>query len=293
MTKTRRMILLSVPVVALLMLVGPAAAQAGSVCGSNWCSGDDGATTHNIQGNTPQVYIGQVDSYTHNFGAHSAGPCPAGLNDDMCFVSKGADDAASRWRSGGGIGVQSYYFGGGAVSMIKPSGDTPYCWGADQGFDALWDLRNVSGFDYHNQQRLMFLDVDDPVTMWGWSSGYTGEDRAVLNGFEDYITGKNPCGRGDPSNHQQPGAYGSPDGWGTAMGAHGYIPNTYVWTTQNCCDLNTWPGANWGGSNNVTFFGGSNHRWGRQFGYNSNGGNDYDDAYAPDYLPALNETIGR
>lgn len=46
------------------------------LCGSQGCSGSDGSTGLNQQGNAPQVYIGEIGSFAHDFFGNS-GPCPS------------------------------------------------------------------------------------------------------------------------------------------------------------------------------------------------------------------------
>jgi hypothetical protein len=124
----------SLAVLTFAFVLAPSAAA--HTCGSNWCSGSDSTTASNIQGNGPQVYIGEVDTYQHNFYG-VGGPCPGDPN-NMCWSTTGANNAANRYNAGTGIGVEDYYFRGGAAANNQ--GVTSYCWGAKQGYHETYDM---------------------------------------------------------------------------------------------------------------------------------------------------------
>lgn len=285
-------------VVFVSLVVALTGVAGAATCGSNWCSGSDGNANNrstNWQGNWPQVYVGEVDTACDDFGGCSYHPD---------WNNTAAWDAWYRYASEGtGIGTQAYYFASGPNNKYSQSGLSDYCWGAVQGYDAAWRMANTYK-DYTPWQKLMFIDIEDPITDYGWSPSTQSRDRQVFNGFVDYTAGKQPCGQGNNGQDlSQYGVYSSPDAWcgnfpcgsGGAMGGdsqYGYIPNTYVWTYEKGCD-NYWPGATWGGLGE--FFGGSSSNWALQFWQPSTGCPatwDADDAYEPDYLPVLGETLG-
>ena len=270
-------------VAVLAMAAGVPQASLGHTCGSNWCSGSDSETAHNIQGHGPQVYIGEVDSYQHNFYG-VAGPCPGGPDDDMCWSFTGANNAVNRHNSGGGIGVEDYYFGGGAGANNQ--GVSSYCWGAKQGYHDTYDMA-VFLKSYVPYEYLGFIDIEDPTADYGWFSTEQFANRQVFNGFSDYLAGRNPCGYGVNSGDvSQYGVYSSPNAWSNeAMGSSGYVPRTYIWTYERCCQ-SAWPGLNWGAR--AQWFGSSNYDWALQFTQSP----DYNDAHEPNYLPVFGYTIG-
>jgi hypothetical protein len=201
----------------------------------------------------------------------------------MCFSTSGANAAVSRYQSGGGIGVEAYYFGGG--SGANNQGVSAYCFGAKQGYDATYSMV-VHFKSYLGYQYMHYIDIEDPISSYGWNSTQTSANRQVFNGYTDYIAGKNPCGYGANSGDvSQYGVYSSPNAWNGAMGSNGGIPNTYEWTYETCCS-GSWPGTNWGGK--FQSFGGSNYDWALQFDQSP----DYNDAYEPDYMPVLGYSLG-
>jgi hypothetical protein len=264
---------------ATLAVCTPHPASAAT-CGSNWCSGSDSSTTTNVQGNGPQVYVGEVDTYQHDFRGVN-GPCPSGYWASMCFVASGANAATTRYQNGGGLGVEAYYFGGGAGSNNQ--GVSNYCYGARQGYDATYAMV-VHFKPWLAYQYMHFIDIEDPIANYGWNSTQQSGNRDVFNGYADYIAGKNPCGYGANSGDvSQYGVYSAPNAWNNAVGSG--IPNTYEWTYETCCS-GSWPGASWGGK--FQSFGGSSYNWALQFDQSP----DYNDAYEPDYLPVLGRTLG-
>lgn len=245
-------------------------------CGSNWCSGSDGNTTSNQQGNGPQVYVGEVSTYQNDFyGTHG-----------IAWSDTAANSAQSRFTAGTGIGIEDYYFGGG--SGANNQGISAYCFGALQGYHETYDMY-VYHRSYLGDQYLSFLDIEDPIATWGWPSTEKSANRDVFNGWSDYVAGRGPCSYGANANDKsQYGVYSSPSAWNNAINSG--IPNTYVWTYQTGCST-AWPGANWGGK--AKWFGGSNYDWSLQFDQDAQncGTKDWDDAYEPDTLPVLNNTV--
>lgn len=262
---------LAAAVVVGLGVVVAAPRASASTCGSNWCSGSDSNTGSNIQGNTPQVYFGEVDTYQNDFYGSSG----------VAWSNTGANGAVSRYNSGGGIGVEDYYFGGGAG--VNNQGVSNTCFGAKQGYNETYHMY-VTYRTWWPYQYMSFIDIEDPVSDYGWYSSEQSANRDVYNGWYDYVVGDNPCGYGANANDiTQPGVYSAPDAWNSAIDTG--IPKTYTWTYETCCE-DSWPGSNWGG--NFQNFGSSGYRFALQYDQ----GPDYDDAYEPDYLPATGITLG-
>jgi hypothetical protein len=278
---TCRAMLTTASFALLLALAGASLAQAHT-CGTNWCSGSDSSTTQNIQGNGPQEYMGEADTYQHNWYGQ-AGPCPSGPNDGMCWEHAGAESAITRYQASTGLGVEAYYFGGG--SGVNNQGVSALCWGAKQGWRAAYSMDQ--NFDYAvSSQFMTFIDIEDPIADYGWNSTEQTANRDVFNGFTDYVSGADPCSLGNNSGDlAQYGVYSSPDAWNNGIGSNSDIPNTYEWTYERCCET-SWLGTNWGGD--FESFGSSSYDWALQFDQ----GPDYNDAYEPDYLPVFQETLG-
>lgn len=289
MTRARPWISLIGLLVAVVAVCAVATAPAAAyTCGSHYCSGSDSGSDANAQGNWPQIYVGEIGLYLSDFYG-AGGPCPGfGEHDGGCFDPAAAAQATARWRAGTGVGVQDYYFTGGATAQAASEFPSPYCFGRAQGFEAAYGAYDYFG-QYYNQQWLMAMDIEG-YSSYGWSSAYPEENRQVVNGFYDFIAGR---GSADPrcsylhngAERQQPAVYSSPDMWSYALGADGSIPNTYVWTYENCCS-STWPGDFYGGRQ-ATFFGDSHYDWAWQFGQSP----DNDVAYEPDYLPVFGYSV--
>ena len=223
---------------ALILAALAAAVFAGSAeahtCGSNWCSGSDSNTSVNTQGNADQVYIGEVSTYTNDFYGTSG----------IAWSNTGANGAVSRFNAGTGIGVEDYYFGGGAGANNQ--GVSSFCWGAEQAYHQAYDM-----YTYHNSywayEEMAFLDIESPISNYGWYSTETAANVQVFDGWSDYISGKaTNCGL--PTNSyglSQFGVYSAPDAWNTATNSDS-VPNTYIWTYENSCNA-SFPGTNWGG----------------------------------------------
>ena len=254
---------------ACLLVVTTCTASAHT-CGSNWCSGSDSNTATNQQGNGPQVYIGEVSTYTNDFYGTSG----------IAWNNTGANSAVSRYNAGTGIGVEDYYFGGG--SGANNQNVSAYCWGAMQGYHQEYDM-----WYYHNSfwtyQHLAFLDIEDPISNYGWFRTQQAANRDVFNGWSDFVAARQPCGLGYVDTSQY-GVYSSPSAWNNATGSSS-IANTYIWTYETCC-TSAWPGASWGGR--AQWFGSSSYNWGLQFEQSP----DWNDVYEPDYFPVLGITLG-
>jgi hypothetical protein len=274
----------------LALCTTPITPAAAHTCAANYCSGSDSATATNTQGRGPQIYLGETGLYTADFYG-SAGPCSAfGQHDQACFDPAAARAATARWQSGTGMGVQDYYFGGGAAAAAASRYSSPYCWGRAEGFEASYGAYDYFG-RYYDQQWVMALDIEG-YSAYGWSDAYPAQNRQVFNGFYDFVAGYASRDRRcsylvNHAERQQPAVYSSPGMWSYAMATQGSIPNTYVWTYENCC-ASAWPG-NFTGGNRAAFFGRSHYNWAWQFGQNP----DYDVAYAPDYLPVFGYAVFR
>jgi len=274
----------------LLVAVSVPSASASSWCGSNYCSGSDSSTGTNAQGNQPQEYVGEVGVYYWDAGG-SGSKCAISGHDWDCFNTTAASEAQLKWLTDNSMGVQSYYFSGGANSSLEGKYGSPYCFGWFQGYEADYGAYDYYGA-YYLSQYIMAMDIEQNSNT-GWN-GTAAADRSVFNGFYDFLTGAaskdSHCTYGTPPELQQPAVYASPGNFTTAFGSGGsaYMPNTYMWTTEQCCSA-SWPGTFTGGAG-ASFFpaSGSGYNWGWQFDENP----DYDMFYAPDYLPALGHWIG-
>lgn len=278
-----------------LVLTAPAltgrASAATHTCISNWCSGSDGATGANAQGNFPQVYMGEVGIYyTDVNGGSGSGPCP-GDPRGFCFNGVGALDANGRASNPGtGIGTQFYYFGGGASSSLAGNAKSPYCFGWNQGNDAVIEVNNLFG-GYQGFDTIMFFDMEQKNT-YGWSNTTQAANRQVFNGFYDSVGGRpdaGGCTAGRPSGPVwQPAVYSNPSDWNYSMGSSGSIPNTPEWSVGNCCS-DTWPG---GFGSNTQWFGSSNYHLAWQFDIHPPGLGDWDVLFEPFVEPLSGQTIG-
>lgn len=263
-------------------------------CGSNWCSGSDGSTANNVQGNPDQIYIGEVGIY-YTDENDGEGPCTgSGYSTGVCFSTSGANGALTRKNNGTGLGVQYYYFGGGATSQFAAQYGSPYCWGWQQGYFAESDLMNdFSG--YLNQQVYieMFLDIEGGNNVYGWDSADPANNREVFNGFTDFLAKRSPAQAGCVSHTQyytiQYGAYSSPDNWSSYMQGYGTVGNTPIWTSES--DQYPNPPSYPSSFSGAEFFGSSNYNPAWQF-YSTPSGPDYDEYYEPQYLPVYGITWG-
>jgi hypothetical protein len=167
-----------------------------------------------------------------------------------------------------GIGTGVYWFEGGPGVDPHYNGTTAEAaaWGAQQ---AKWTLAAVSKLQVIYP--VIFEDVElpgiAPAPDNGWNSVYTSPcsgrvkesyvatslDRAVFNGYADYIT----------SNSQyKVGVYSAPGIWTSIFGTgpDSLIPNTYEWTyTGDTSSLSHLPDSQWclyGTNTCAQFFGG-------------------------------------
>ena len=172
----------------VVIVSSPAAATTTS-CGT-FCSGADGSSGLNIGNKYPQVYTGEVGTATYDWGG-VGGPCPAWW-DGMCFNTVGANYAMTRRSHNGGLGVTFYYKSDGPASPYVPSGVTAYCWGWDQGREAVSHIYNhfttyMSKMTYTE----IALDIEG-VNVTGWNGGNYLNNRLTFNGFTDYLAGRSP-----------------------------------------------------------------------------------------------------
>jgi hypothetical protein len=268
-------------------------ASATGNCGS-YCSGADSSSGVNIEGNNPQDYGGEVGTYLFNFGG-TGGPCPAWTN-GMCFNTAGAANAITRWSQGGGIGVFYYYLTAGPASTRNPGYDS-YCWGWEQGYEATLDAYDYYGsYLYDPSPSMMVLDLDDPVSNYGWytypNASEAAANRLVFNGFTDWVAGRTSA---DSNCAGQNGIwwfqymlYGNPSTWQNIMPGQSSIPNTPIWTTEpNECTgsvPNTMSPAasynspyDWGGYSNYL----------EDWQFQTCTGYDYDEGYNGWYMPVF------
>jgi hypothetical protein len=274
-------------VVAAVLGAGIASASASTPgnCESDWCSGADGDTAANVQGNAPQIYLGEIGSYTHDFDGIS-GPCPQ-FPGGLCFDNSTAENAYARWNTSHptGMGVQYFYLLGGYDT--NRGGLDAYCWGWAQGQAAISEVESGDPSDYIPSAYFIVADIEDS----SWSSSYTADDRLVFNGFADYVAGKSSADSGctstNPLGPFQYAVYSAPDVFNPAFGSSGDLPNTPIWTWEYYC-RSTWPGGTWTPSSNSSLnaqfdWASSKYHWGWQF-YNTCSSPDYDEFYEPMYM---------
>ena len=263
--------LLVVPVAtAVSPYVAPASATTHT-CGSNWCSGTDGAGDEsdiatNIQGylsgdnRSPQIYTGEVGSYLANIAWKNppSYSCSEGSTNPEggCFLigpPGGASGANTRYSNNTGIGTSFYYVVGGPASSYKPSNLDSYCWGRAQGQDALSLIENSSDefAAYIIAPSTITMDIETVGTAPndnGWYEGNTDAEQAAnrdtIDGFWDWVTDStsqdSTCNSPSTSGYvYQPAIYTSQEIWYTMFstgyngnGSHGDLPNAQVWTTE-------------------------------------------------------------
>ena len=143
-----------------------------------------------------------------------------------------------------GIGTGVYWFMGGPGVDPHYTGTTAEAsaWGQQQAARTLYDISHV-----HVTYPVVFMDVEipgnaanyTPAPDNGWNTVYTSAcsgrvkqyhipasvDRAVFNGFANYITAH---------SHYKVGVYSAPDVWTSIFGTGtaSLIPNTYEWTYE-------------------------------------------------------------
>jgi len=320
-TKIPSKVIVCVALLNLLAFQGPTIAHAAvsaHSCGSNWCSGSDSGTSTNIEGNGPQIYVGEVAEWQ----------VPV---TKMAFNQSAAQSAIGRAVAStpSGVGVAYYDFGNGPTQASAPvAGESlvqaDYCFGWEQGHQAESNILN----DYSTSvaySYVIFFDMEiTPTSGWldaavtGGSDGsYAERNRAVFNGFSDYVAGRtsaNPsfCSGVSPYIFQY-GVYSSPGLWHTFFdtptstvppayldpassntdfcnedgGKYGSLPNTFIWTNQGQNSSQTNPGTFDTGnpSTAACWFGSSNYEVGQQFVTSQS--NDYDLFYVPQSMPVF------
>ena len=143
-----------------------------------------------------------------------------------------------------GIGTGVYWFmgGPGVDPHYTGTASEAYAWGQQQAARTLYDISHV-----HVTYPVVFMDVEipgnapnyTPAPDNGWNTVYTSAcsgrvkqhhirasvDRAVFNGFANYITAH---------SHYKVGVYSAPDVWTSIFGTGtaSLIPNTYEWTYE-------------------------------------------------------------
>ena len=143
-----------------------------------------------------------------------------------------------------GIGTGVYWFMGGPGVDPHYTGTTAEAsaWGQQQAARTLYDISHV-----RVTYPVVFMDVEipgnaanyTPAPDNGWNTVYTSAcsgrvkqyhipasvDRAVFNGFANYITAH---------SHYKVGVYSAPDVWTSIFGTGtaSLIPNTYEWTYE-------------------------------------------------------------
>lgn len=269
-------------IAALLILLsassGLPADAATHTCNNQFCSGSDGSTRYNTQGNNPRIYIGEVGLYGVDFGSDS-GPCPNWVY-GACFNMAAADGAETVYYNGNGLGVDFYYFGGGSFSQYAAQWGSPYCWGWHQGIKAVAHAAN-SFSSYYNTAFLMVLDIEQGQT-YGWDFTGSGQaNRDVFSGFRDYVQEADSqdqahCSSKNTTLKYQHAVYSGPDWWNGSMGSYNSLSRTPEWTNDDCCQA-TYPG-------DFTYSSSFKARW---YGGTTNADNhdiwQFDDASHPDY----------
>lgn len=266
---------LFVVMVAMLTLAG---GIVGSVAGSRsaaaattgFVSGTDSLPV-TISGGAPYKepviggdyggYVGMTGNWAHWKGCK-------GSSNFLAFSGANSREANTNFRSyGTGIGTGVYWFMGGPGVDPNYNGTTTEAadWGAAQAARALYSMK------YHQvTYPVIFMDVElpgtTPATDNGWNHVYTSPcsgsakssyiapdvDRAVLGGFESYITSH--------SSHSV-GVYSAPGVWASIFGtgSAATVTNLYEWTYEpETTDLSKAP-SGWclkGTSSCATFFGG-------------------------------------
>jgi hypothetical protein len=281
-----------VAVTAALLSQGVLAAIASAhTCGDVWCSGSDGSTGNNTQGNNPQIYVGEVGLYNVDFGPDN-GPCggPGGT----CWSNAGANGAANLKQSGNGIGVHFYYLAGGPTASAAAAQGSKYCWGWAQAKKAIADADNRYG-NWVNGDQMMFIDIELNNT-YGWG-GTPTNNRDVFNGFRDYLQGQPSQDTGNCPNDNngrtyQHAVYSGPSQWSYSFSpSFTDLSRTPEWTYDDCCN-DTWPGDfNHSSSDQAHWFGGSgNNDWHDMWQFNQNP--DHDILKEPLDLPFFGHSVG-
>ncbi len=276
-----------------LVALSAPAAQAATCGTAGWCSGSDGATGTNIQGNAPQIYIGEIGTYGDDF-YNDSGPCTFLKSSDnpkgVCFSFTGASGADARATQSPptGLGTIFFYFGGGSGANPHKKTWSSFCWGWQQGAAAVADLSRYGDtfVDYTSQWAIAF-DVEQATgTDYGWTSGAYAANRDVFNGFYDYLAGTSTSCGTNTGVKWQPFAYSSKTDWNHAFGTGSYasIPNTPEWTAYYVSSASNkcWPhGFTNTACGSAVWFDSSNYHWAWQY----SGSPDWDVFKEPAYLP--------
>jgi hypothetical protein len=304
--------LLALIVVCFSFVVPLASTDAGATthtCGTNWCSGSDGATTTNVQGIADQIYLGEIGLYFSQpgMGTSGTGPCAStsGGNvpgaDGSCFNGTAATNAAIRYTADTGMGVDFIWFGGGWGSEYAAAYSTPYCFGWAQGYEAEEDVVNYYG-SYASNSDVMFMDIEQNNT-FGWQEASSPNGQAAINnkdvfdGFSDFVAGRSSAQPSTCSsshaNVYQYGVYSAPDQWnynfdasescGASGGSEGTLTHTYIWTYETQ-EADSFPSS----FTHACFFASSDYDVGYQFHISP----DHDEFYEPMPLYVLGGNWG-
>jgi len=296
----------------IALISAPSASATTNDCGSNWCSGSDSNTGVNVQGNAPQIYLGQVGVYSLQGTAITPSACPSTGSfvspGQGCWNSAGANSALKRTTTltPTGLGLAYSWFAGGPNAKLAQNYPSPYCWGWEQGIWAEDDVLSLPTATWRNAT-VMFMDIEGGTT-WGWApssqSGGSAQDQQVINGFQDEVALRSSaepskCNYGGPDLLLQYGIYSSPSQWALMFGAvsggslGGYV-KTLMWTNEN--DEATWmsPTDPTSFSNNnvheqPNWFGMSSFNCGYQY---FSGASDFDLFYEPVQLPVYSDYNG-
>ncbi|MHB8457362.1 MAG: hypothetical protein ACYDBS_06690, partial [Acidimicrobiales bacterium] len=209
-------------------------------------------TSQNVQGNTPQIYVGEIGEYYIKFGGQTNYPCLRSSQNPEggCFIGSAASGANNRYLNNTGLGTSFYYIFGGPNSTFRPAGEDYYCWGQAQAKDMM-NLANGTAYEFRQYALIpatAVIDIEQPVTSFGWFAGSNGTlyqeaNRQTFNGFSDWVAGRasadQNCSGRSPWAVYQPEVYTSQTAWyemfssgGNGNGTYGVISNTPVWTTQ-------------------------------------------------------------
>ncbi len=135
----------------------------------------------------------------------------------------------------------------------------------------------------------------------GFTSQHPDWNRDIFDGFRDYVEN---LGSDDPTNCNfsntsgevfQVMVYSAAGVWNATNFNPRPLTNTPVWTYEDNCFTAGFPGSyNPAGSVDASWFGSSNYNYVWQFLHDCTGagGNDYDIAQEPMYLPYYPYTLG-
>lgn len=268
---------LLVAVVAALTLTGGlvgsvTAPRSAAAASTGFVSGTDSLPV-TVSGGAPYqepVVGGDYGGYLGMTGNWARWKGCAGTGNFLAFAAANSREANANFRGHGvGVGTGVYWFLGGPGVDPKYNGTTTEAssWGAAQAARALYSMQ------YHQvTYPVIFMDVElpgtTPATDNGWNDVYTSPcsgtvtsryiapdvDRAVLDGFESYVTSH---------SSYAVGVYSAPSVWSSIFGtgASAAVTDRYEWTYEpETTDLGEAP-SGWclrGTSSCATFFGGIN-----------------------------------